>query len=176
MAKNLHDAIDEHDKDIRSRIVKAAKQATEDAKKDIKTHANICLAQYYDDYDPLSYERSHALKQAIVPHSHFQDNGDHLVCTAGIEFNADILKAYVDAQSNYAYDASQKYGRVDGDWVIENYLAGIHPTTNGSSIPDEVIYTPKQIGVPPDEKMKQHLDRYHEKFKSNLFKYMRMHR
>jgi hypothetical protein len=50
-----------------------------------------------------------------------------------VDYNPWLLEEYVGEANRFAYDASKKYGQVDGDWVIQNFYEGKHPYTNGST-------------------------------------------
>ena len=175
-SRTLNEALNDNDKDFKKKIKKAVREATKDAVKDIHGHALSCIQDYYDEYEPTSYHRSGALKNAIVKTSSVKNHGDYIVSTAGIIFDFWALDSYVDDidDFNYGYGASSKYIRVDGSWVLENYLMGIHPTTNGSRIPEEVEYIPITFSPSPDQKMKDNLKDYKTTFDSNLYKYFHM--
>ena len=179
MAKNrktLSEGLEDNDKDFRIKTMRAAELAAKQAREDINNYALSCLEEYYREYTPTSYDRTNSLKKSIVKSYSVANHGDSIVSTAGIIFDYWVLDMHVDNtdEFNYGYNASKKYIRVDGAWVIENFLEGIHPKTNGSRIPEEVQYIPVTYLPSPDEKMKKYLYDYEEKFESNLYKYFVM--
>lgn len=170
--KTLDDVIKDNAEDFKKKILKAAEKATRRAVNDINNHALSCIQDYYDEYNPTSYHRSNNLQHAILPTYSVVESGNTIICEAGVEFDA--LKLYVYTSDEHAYNASAKYNIVDTDWVIINFLEGIHPRTNGSSIPDEVDYIPYTYLPTPDEKMQQQIDEYSAKFDSALYKYFHL--
>jgi hypothetical protein len=97
-----------------------------------------------------------------------KSNGTHIISTVGVEYNADMLEAHAGA----SYNASKKYGRVDASWVIDNYLDGIHPTTDGSSIAGQAVYTAISVGESPTETMDEYLTNYANTFSNNVHSYL----
>ena len=171
MAKtnSLETAINELRKNYRRVLREAVQYATEEAEKDVHRKALSCLEEYYDNYIPNSYERSDSLKHSFLPYKSVKSNGHYLISTVGIEYNSDALEAYAPS----AYNASKKYdGRVDTEWVINNYLEGIHPTTDGSRVPGEAVYMPMLDYVSPTKKMGDYLNSYAETFASNMYSYL----
>ena len=161
-------AMQELKKNYRQALQEAVQYATEEAEKDVHTKALICLDEYYANYDPSSYHRSDSLRHAFVPYKDITSNGTHIISRVGVEYNADILGAYAAS----SYSASKKYGVADPNWVIDNYLDGIHPTTNGSRIPEEVVYTEIIDSQSPTDKMENYLERYISVFNNNVYSYL----
>ena len=108
---------------------------------------------YYDSYEPTSYERTDYLWHAILPYTepikHMQ-NG--IVSVVGVAYDPSKLEG--------VYSGSKKYHPVDGSWVLDNYLRGIHPSTDGSSIPDMAFYYEVVDPVSPTDKMNNYLNQY----------------
>ena len=114
----------------------AVKNVAEQAKKEIYDKSiDILYEYYYGAYEPKSYDRIFALQHAFVPFSKVSKKGTELECVVGVEYDPLVLEEYVNSTNASAYDASKKYGRVDADWVIDNFLQGRHPYTDGSSQP-----------------------------------------
>lgn len=163
--KGLDKAIDEVYKNYKVSIKHAVNEAVEKAKDDIKLKAYSCLIEYYNDYpDPSSYNRTYSLSQCFVPYGVAYDNGDVITCDMGIDYDASMLMG--------EYYGSQKYSPADPEWIIDNYLAGIHPRTDGSSIPgDGDYYNQRYIGdFSPSVEMQRFLDNYWFTFNNNLKK------
>ena len=167
--KDLESAINELRKNYRTVLKQAVQYATEEAEKDVHQRALSCLEDYYNNYEPNSYDRSDSLRHSFLPYKSVKSNGHYLISTVGIEYNADALEAYAPS----SYNASKKYdGRVDTEWVIDNYLEGIHPTTNGSRNPVSVEYIPIVDSVSPTQKMGNYLESYAETFANNMYSYL----
>ena len=162
-------AIKELRKNYKEVLKEAVQYATEEAKKDVYHRALTCLEEYYSNYSPTSYNpRSDSLRHSFVPYMTVKSNNTHIISTVGIEYNADVLEAYAGS----SYKASKKYGVADASWVIDNYLDGIHPTTDGSSIPGEAVYMEVIDLISPTQKMDEYLDKYVITFRYNMYSYL----
>lgn len=166
MAQNrtVTDVLKELKKDYKTILLKAVEQATSTASKDIYKFSMSVLDQYYENYIPSSYDRTENLWRAAIPIDKVESMGDVIVGTFGIEYDPSVLDG--------VYNGSQKYGHPDGDWVLENYLMGIHPATNGSRDPDTVIYDPWQDSRSPDKYLKKYLMLYKKKFDNHVNDYL----
>lgn len=162
--KTLDEAVDEIFKKYDKAIQIAATEATQKAKEDLYTHAVSCLVKYYDDYDPTSYNRSYHLIDCFVPYANpvkKQDGG--YVCVAGVEFDPDRIAN--------TYSGSEIYTPTDAEWIISNFLNGIHPRTDGSreigggNYEHEVKYG----SFVPAEEMNRYINNYREVFYDNLY-------
>jgi hypothetical protein len=62
------------------------------------------------------------------------------------------------------------YSPTDGEWIIANFLAGIHPRTNGSTIMGGGDYEHEKYhgDFVPSEAMRQYVDSYNDTFDRNL--------
>ena len=133
MAKTLEQAIDEVLNDFTNNVKEAVRYASEKAAKDIYNYSMSCLEQYYANYNPTSYERTMSLKNAILPYKPEIISDDLLIrSTVGIVYDSNKLIN--------TYYGSKKYQPVDDEYVLLNYLYGIHPGTNGARNPESVIY------------------------------------
>ena len=157
-AKTLDQAIDELMRDYESALKVAVEYASSKAVEDIYKYSMTCLEEYYDSYFPSRYERSDSLWHAILPYSEVFNNGKEIVSRVGVEYNPFVLEAYVNG--NPAYEGSKAYGQVDAWYVLENYLEGIHPATNGSSNEDSVVYYENLDPESPTDKMERYLNDY----------------
>ena len=158
MAKTLEQAIDELVKNYESALQKAVEYASDEAVKDIYKYSMTCLEEYYENYNPSRYNRTDSLWHAILPYSENHNNGKEIISRVGVEYNPFILETYING--NPAYIGSSVYGQVDAWYVLDNYLAGIHPATNGSSNPDEVFYYENIDAESPTDKMEKYLNHY----------------
>ncbi len=125
--RTIDEAIDEVFKDYKKAFKVAAQEASEAARDDLYANTVSCLVRYYEDYDPTSYNRTYSLMESFVPYVNpVRESGDSLLCSAGVEFDP--------ARIANTYYGSEIYSPVDSGWIIENFLAGIHPRTDGSPI------------------------------------------
>lgn len=172
--KKLDSAMKELEKNYKTVLKEAVEHASKEAKKEVHQKALTCLQEYYNNYledthEPKRYKRTESLRFAFVPYMNIKSNNQQIISTVGIEYNPDILEAY--AADSY-YDASKKYDNVDGQWVIENYLDGIHPTTDGSSIAGQAIYMEVVDKISPTAKMREYLTDYKSDFINNMHTYL----
>lgn len=160
--KGLDKAIDEIFKDYKKAIKEAAQEATEKAKEDLYANAVSCLVSYYDNYEPTSYNRTYSLIDSFVPYADkVKESSAGFICRAGVEFDPSKIEGM--------YNGSEIYSPTDGEWIISNFLAGIHPRTNGSRVVGggnyeyEVYYG----SFVPAEEMQRYIDRYYYIFDRN---------
>lgn len=131
--KTFDKAIDELLENYESVIKDAVVYATDRVCEDVYRHAMSCLESYYESYIPNSYDRTDRLWQAILPYAEQpRKHGGYWWSVVGVEYDSSKLDGI--------YRGSNKYGSPDGSWVLENYLKGIHPATNGATIPEFVEY------------------------------------
>lgn len=160
--EGLDEAIDEIFKNYKKAIKEAAQEATEKAKEDLYANAVSCLVAYYEDYDPTSYNRTYSLINSFVPYADkVKESREGFVCRAGVEFDANKIQG--------TYNGSEIYSPTDGEWIISNFLSGIHPRTNGSrevgggNYEYEVYYG----SFVPAEEMQRYIDKYYYVFDRN---------
>ena len=156
--KTLDQAIDELMNDYQSALKVAVEYASSKAAEDIYRHSMTCLEEYYDNYSPSRYERTDSLWRAILPYAEFSDNGKEIRSRVGVEYNPFVLEAYV--VGNPAYNGSAAYTPVDAWYVVENFLEGIHPATNGARDVNSVIYYENIDPESPTDKMEKYLSNY----------------
>ena len=161
--RTIDEAIDEVFKDYKKAFRVAAQEASETARDDLYANAVSCLVRYYEDYDPTSYNRTYGLMESFVPYVNpVHESGDSFLCSAGVEFDS--------ARIANTYYGSEIYSPVDSDWIIANFLAGIHPRTNGSSIVGGGNYEHEAYygSFVPSEEMQRFIDRYDYTFDRNF--------
>lgn len=163
-SRTINEILNEVKKDYESILLKAVQKATDIASEDVYKFSMSILERYYENYEPTSYDRSDNLWRATTPIADVAIYGKQIVSTIGVEYNPSVLDGI--------YDGSQKYEHPDGSWVLENYLMGIHPATNGSRNPDTVLYTPWQDAISPDEYLKRYLKFYQSKLTNNVNSYL----
>ena len=153
MAKRtLESAIDELMKNYENALKEAVEYASNEAVKDIYKESISCLERYYDSYDPTSYERTDSLWRAIVPYLTIRQDKDKITSSVGVEYDA--------ARIDGVYYGSKKYRPTDSSWILDNYLRGVHPATDGSSIPGEAFYYENVDPISPTEHMTTYLNNY----------------
>jgi hypothetical protein len=169
--KNLDAAIDRLFKQYNSNLKKAMEDAAKKAEEDIMWEAKSCLYRYYENYDPNWYDRTDSLIQAFVPVNEVivKKKENEIVARAGVMYDPSrLVGVYWTEGSDNDF-----FNPVNATWVLQNYLAGIHPRTNGYpwyNLSDgEVIYRPIQDAVSPDDTMKKYIENYKETFSQNVF-------
>lgn len=160
--RGLDEALNELFTNYEASLTEAMNYAAEKAKSDIKLVAESCLEDYYMNYKPSSYRRTENLLSAFVPYMNVRRVGKEVVADAGMGYWPVMLEGIYD-------DGSNQWRPVDGWWVLDNYLMGIHPATDGSGYIG-APYTPHYDGEgqSPNEKMKKYLEEYGKTFNNNL--------
>ena len=161
--RTIDEAIDEVFKDYKKALKVAAQEASEAARDDLYANTVSCLVRYYEDYDPTSYNRTYSLMESFVPYVNpVRESGDSLLCSAGVEFDSTRIAN--------TYYGSEIYSPTDSDWIIANFLAGIHPRTNGSSVVGGGNYEHEAYygSFVPAEEMQRFIERYDYTFDRNL--------
>lgn len=161
--RTIDEAIDEIFKDYKKAFRVAAQEAAEQAKEDLYENSVSCLVRYYEDYGPTSYNRTYSLMDSFVPYANpVHEQGDMLVCSAGVLFDSDRIAG--------VYDGSKIYSPTDSEWVIANFLAGIHPRTDGSTMVGGGNYESKKYygSFVPAEEMQKYINNYDYTFDRNF--------
>jgi hypothetical protein len=85
-----------------------------------------------------------------------------LTCSAGVLFDPDRIANI--------YSGSEIYTPTDSEWIIANFLAGIHPKTDGSSIVGGGNYENEKYygSFVPAEEMQRYINGYDYTFDRNL--------
>ena len=163
-SRTINEILNEVKKDYESILLQAVQKATDVASEDVYKFSMSVLERYYENYEPTRYDRSDNLWRATIPIASVAKQGNKIVSTVGVQYDPSVLDG--------VYDGSQKYEHPDGSWVLENYLMGIHPATNGSRNPDTVVYTPWQDTISPDTYLKKYLKLYQSKLNDNVNNYL----
>lgn len=164
--RGIDEAIDELFKDYKRSLMKAMKEASEQAKEEINRKARSCLHEYYwnfqsSTHEPNIYERTGSLENAFIPYMRVGafKNRPYI--------RADVGMGYWPLMLDGVYSGSNQWTPVDGEWVLENYLNGIHPTTDGSYYIG-APYLPVQDKESPNQKMGEYLEEYVKTFHDNV--------
>ena len=163
VSRSIDEAIDEVFKDYKKAFKVAAQEASDVARDDLYANAVSCLVRYYEDYDPTSYNRTYSLMESFVPYVNpVRESRDGFLCSAGVEFDP--------ARIENTYYGSEIYSPVDSDWIIANFLSGIHPRTNGSSIVGGGNYENEAYygSFVPAEEMQKFINKYDYTFDHNF--------
>ncbi len=162
--RGLDEAINELFKDYEGALTEAMKYASEIAQDDIDFKAKSCLYEYYENFqpgkgEPNIYERTDSLVNSFVPYMGVKRVGNNIEASVGMGYHPSVLDG--------VYSGSIKWTSVDGWWVLNNYLQGIHPTTDGSPLPG-AEYFPVYDPISPDTKMEKYLNDYTKTFNNNV--------
>ena len=172
--KSLDAAIDEVLKDYKTAMTAAVEYASNRAVEDIWKYSISCLEEYYDNYDPESYKRTDNLWHAFVPYLDIKNNKKNVTSTVGVEYDASLLTTYVVGSKDYGtrdFDSDKNIVPIN-EWILDNYLNGIHPATDGVRKPGEATYLPIIDPVSPTQKMYEYINRYVKTFDSNLLAHL----
>jgi hypothetical protein len=139
------------------KVASAMKVAKTDALNKITEESNNILREYYAEYRPEQYERTNTLKNAIRPFATvaMDSTKTAVILSVGVEYDSSKL--------DNKYYGSKKWSPVEGAYVLNNYLEGIHPGTEGSSTPwlgdgPAPYYWEQQFEPTPWDKMQRYLD------------------
>lgn len=173
--KALSNAIDDLLKDYKGAMKEAIKFAADEAGKDLMKKAKTCLQEYYDNRRPEQYDRTNTLQYAFLPYSKVYYGENKVVGQVGVEYDPTSLEAMMPTPVYYTgidgtkkirhqgYYGSEKYQPVDAMFVLDNYLMGIHPTTDADD-----TYIPIMDEKSPDKKMKEFIKAYDKTFDENV--------
>jgi hypothetical protein len=162
--RGLDEALNELFANYEKSLAEAMVYAAREASREIKLEAESCLEQYYLNYSPTQYNRTESLLQSFVPYRKVHRKGQNVIADVGMGYDASRL--------NGVYNGSIKWSPVDGSWVLQNYLLGIHPATNGGIVAGQVEYFEYwdvDVGDrSPTAKMKEFLEKYRDTFNNNI--------
>ena len=128
-------------KDCQAIAVEAVKNAASKTQKDILKEADDYLQRYYTNYPkPKRYKRTYQLKKAIKPVFEDKSNSNGISIEVGVEYNSGALKGYYSNSwyhqtgthwisrdsGDFDFD-SQNNGIPEPEWIMNNFLEGIHP-------------------------------------------------
>lgn len=143
--KEIDKAIGKMMKEYNKAAINAAQFATKQVMKDFINEAFNGLERYYSDYKPKSYNRTYTLAECIVPFSEISSGNDSINCVMRINYDSTRLADYYDydygdGKPSRFYRGQNVPGKIIPDeynpineFIMNNFLEGIHPTTDGSS-------------------------------------------
>lgn len=158
--RGLDEALNELFADYEKSLTEAMKYAAEKAKDDIEEKAKSCLWEYYESYDPRAYDRYGHLEDAFIPYMNVGRVGNSVEASVGMGYWPFMLDGIYN-------DGSNQWRPVEGWWVLDNYLKGIHPTTDGSTHIG-APYIPIFDAESPEDKMEGYLEKYIKTFSNNI--------
>lgn len=153
--KKLNDAIEEVVKGYKTAAAVAADKASKKTAEFIYNEALTCLEKYYYSYtavlhEPRRYDRTNQLKNSFVKHSIIKSKAKNIICEMGVVYDYTKLDGLYDRAHDETYKGN--WSPPDSSWIVDNYLDGIHPTTNGATSSDDVVYIPVK-GFNPSNRM-----------------------
>lgn len=173
-SKDLETVLNEMIEDAENELRKTIKLAANKIQKDVYEKAKKDLQSYYDNYTPSMYDRQNKLRRAILPYYADRSNSKSITIEVGVQYNASALIGAYRSNSWYHQGGDKWYGRDSGidfnsqnngipepDWILDNYLEGIHPFTRIEKTPNgkrEYIYTPIEDKDSPTKLMEQFIE------------------
>ena len=147
MAGGMDDVFANIMSDYQAIAAAAIKSAAKKAQADIVQEADRYLRLYYSSYKPSRYKRTNQLKNAIKPIFIDKSSGSNIDITIGIEYSADALIGKYHSNSWYHQSGTHWIDRSSGDfdfdsqnngipqpeWILENFLTGVHQWGDGSN-------------------------------------------
>lgn len=186
-AKTLDDIVENIMKDYASLRFQATENVAKEAVKDIHQGAIDILESHYYSRKPkkrlktksngkkykngaknrwvTSYKRTKSLQHSFLSFYSVKQKPQHVVCEIGVAYSPSALQQYVESNDIYAYKGSKR-GKderqwVWADWVINNFLEGKHPYTDGSSEPGTPVqYYQDSKSLLQEEGMKSMFNAY----------------
>ena len=159
-------------KDSQNIAVEAVRNAAKKTQTDILKEADNYLQKYYSNYRPTIYKRTHQLHKSIVPVFEDKSKVNKVSIEVGVEYNSSLLKGLYKSKSKFHQSGSpwqsvndySKFspdnGIVEPEWIMENFLEGIHPRTDiiYTESGRRFIYDPQQDGESTDSLMREFFD------------------
>lgn len=126
-------------KDCQIVATKAVKNAAKKAQNDILKEANSYLQKYYSNYSPKQYKRTYRLKRAILPYWADRNGRNGISIEVGVQYKSSALKGAYRSNSRFHQSGdvwreitdhshvTSDNGIPEPDWILDNFLQGIHP-------------------------------------------------
>lgn len=128
-------------KDCQAVATEAVKNAAKKTQNDIVKEAHNYLRKYYNNYRPKRYKRTYQLKNSIIPILKDRSSRDIISIEVGVEYNSSKLSGLYKSNSWYHQTGTHWIERKSGDfdfdsqnngipqpeWILNNFLEGIHP-------------------------------------------------
>ena len=163
---NIDEIFCQIEKDFIEISKKAAREAATKAQKDVKVKAARFIREYYKDYTPKQYKRTHALFKLVENVYEESSSGNGIMIEFGVEYNPSNITGVHKSNSWYRQSGthwiprlsgefdfdSQNNGIPEAEWITKNFLEGIHPS---GKIGDSGAH----YGEAPDKKMQEFFDK-----------------
>lgn len=99
------------------------------------------------------YTRTYSLEHSFVSSYDVKRKQKNVICEIGVTYSPSALKNYVDSNNIMEYTASNNVLGTSRkpleEWIINNFLEGLHPYTDGSTEPG----TPVDYIQDPESKL-----------------------
>lgn len=142
--QNIDDVFAAIIKDCQTIAVEAVKSAAKKVQADILKEAKNYLQEYYDKYDPKQYKRTYKLKRAILPYWADRSTSNGIAIEVGVQYSSSALKGAYRSNSWYHQSGDAWIDRMRGDfnfnspnngipepdWILDNFLSGVHKWGN----------------------------------------------
>lgn len=137
--KSLETAFQEIIDDYVAITTQAIKNASKKVQTDIVNEAKSYLQRYYNNYPkPKQYKRTYRLKRAIIPYYADRSNNNKISIEVGVQYKSSALKGAYKSNSRFhqsgedwkpisSRDNSPNNGIPEPEWILSNFLQGIHP-------------------------------------------------
>jgi hypothetical protein len=90
------------------------------------------------------YTRTYSLEHSFVSSYNVKQTQKSVICEIGVTYSPSALKDYVDSNNIIQYTASKNVLGTERkpleEWIINNFLEGRHPYTDGSTEPGTPVY------------------------------------
>lgn len=147
---------------------------------EMRDKAYKTLEEYYADYTPKRYKRTYSLNRSIKPYTKTISSGEFLELEVGIEYDPSRLEGVYESNSYYHQDGDSWISRYndnfdnsgisngipESDWILNNFLEGLHPITTVSKTVSKngktsrkYTYSPYQGSTHPLKLMQEFVDR-----------------
>ena len=163
---NINETFKQIEKDFIELSKEAARVAAKRAQSKIAIQADKFIADYYDEYQPSSYKRQHALFKLIQNYYKEKIGKNGLAIEFGVEYNPSKIKGLHKSNSPFHQSGGKWIARNDSgfnfdagdngipepEWITNMFLSGRHPS--GIVGDNDGI----KVGRSPDEKMQDFFD------------------
>jgi uncharacterized protein (UPF0333 family) len=128
-------------KDCQAVAAEAVKNAAKKTQNDIVKEAQSYLRKYYNNYKPKRYKRTYQLKNSIIPIFEDKSQKGKISIEVGVKYDSSKLSGLYKSNSWYHQTGATWIERKSGDfdfdsqnngipqpeWILNNFLEGIHP-------------------------------------------------
>lgn len=158
-SKDINAIFEDIINNAQSVAVAAIKNASKQVQKDVCEQAEKNLKTYYQSYSPTMYRRTNTLRRAILPYYADRSNSKNICIEVGVQYKSGALVGAYKSNSWYHKSGGNWIGRDSGnfnfnsqsngipqpDWILNNFLEGVHPVTKTTKTRDgktRYVYSP----------------------------------